>query len=168
MSFRRSPASRQLALVKGGDVCAAVVSIRQRERFMTVLGRKAPVVFKRRVYGSVIDFDWTRFSLDLSKTRLLVLGWSASRKSFSEAEAAELPSVLSVYFILTEECVLLHCESNAMIKAAYAVRYTPIRQENNPRNSLIPVPLTPQPYPHLKAEPEGKTFNCLYSNPTRK
>lgn len=37
-----------------------------------------------------------------------------------------------------------------------------------PRNSLTPVLLAPQPYPRLRAEPQGERFNCLSSNPTRK
>lgn len=51
------------------------------------------------------------------------------RKSVSGTEAVTLPSLLSDCFIPTVERVRL-ARSGAMIKAAYAVSYTPVREEN--------------------------------------
>lgn len=160
------PASRPLALVNGGECCSVVNAIRRRARFMPALGRKAPVVFMRRARCSVVDFDWSRFSLrhdqePSSRTRLvswqeaLLRGLKPSRCPHCS------PSVL---FSVCAASLRERCNDKSRICGSL---YT-YQAGKYLRNSLNPVLLAPQPYPRLRAEPEGERFNCLYPNPTRK
>lgn len=121
------PAHCLLSLANGGYPCAAVDTIRHRTRFMPVEGRKALVVFTGRADGSVVGFYWSVSTLRPIFSHLVGV---LTGNAFPGLKPSALPSLLSVYFIPTKKCVRLYWENGAMIKAAYAVGYTPMRQES--------------------------------------
>lgn len=67
-SVTLSPASRPSALANGRRSRATVNTIRHRSLVMPVMGRNAPVAFTRRVYRSVVAFDWIHSSQRRNQT----------------------------------------------------------------------------------------------------
>lgn len=107
----------------------ALATICCRSCFVPVFGRKALVVFVRRVNEADDEFDWSYFSLRLvwepSPRSRLAAQQEASLRGWSRRLA-----LTALRCILPDKCVRLRWQSGAMIKAAYAVGCTPNRQEN--------------------------------------
>lgn len=128
-----SPASWPLALADGGASCPAVDAIRRRTRFMPALGRKAP----RRIHeaglllGCRFSLEFFLFEVCLKNVFSNPVGPLTGSPVFW-AEAVRLAlTALCLFYSHWEVCECgFQRVSGAMIKAAYAVGYTPIRQEN--------------------------------------
>lgn len=98
---------------------------------MPALGRKIPVAFMRRVSEAR---SWiptgVHFFLVAVERPHVECDWSSTRKSVSAAEGVTALTALRLFHSHRGVRVRLE-RSGAVIKAAYAVNYTPVREENN-------------------------------------